>query len=68
MRPIIAKLQKVPLFGLTIFAPQAAMVIRLRNYTFAVIAWTGIVEFIGKYLGAAFASVESSPLPDYEWH
>jgi 2-polyprenyl-6-methoxyphenol hydroxylase-like FAD-dependent oxidoreductase len=67
MRPIIRDLQKIPPLALTILAPQTAWGIWLRNYAFAFIAWTGIAELAQKYLGVAFASTETFPLPEYHW-
>lgn len=65
MRPIIKEMQKIPPLIPTILAPQTALGIWLRNYAFAFIAWTGIAEFAQKYLGGAFASTETFPLPHY---
>lgn len=48
-------------------APQTAWALALRNYIFAFIAWTRIVEFAQKYFANAFASTDKYPLPDYEW-
>ncbi|KAI9714265.1 MAG: hypothetical protein M1820_000224 [Bogoriella megaspora] len=67
MRPLIKEMQKVPPFVQTFFAPQTAWGIWLRNYAFAFISWTGVAEFAQRYLGAAFASTEAFPLPDYSW-
>lgn len=67
MRPIITELQKIPPLVATIFAPQTAWGIWIRNNLFAFVAWTGIAEFFQKYLGAAFASTDTFPLPEYEW-
>ncbi|CAJ2513073.1 Uu.00g011920.m01.CDS01 [Anthostomella pinea] len=66
MRPLIKELQKIPPFGLTVLAPQTAWGIWLRNHIFAFVAWAGIAEFAQKHLGAAFASSDTYPLPDYE--
>lgn len=67
MRPIIEEMQKIPPFVPRILAPQTAWGIWLRNYAFAFVAWTGIVEFAQKYFGGAFASTEKFPLPEYNW-
>ena len=67
MRPLIKELQKIPPFIPNILAPQTAWGIWLRNHAFAFIAWTGIAEFAQKYFGAAFATTETYPLPDYSW-
>lgn len=67
MRPIIKEMQKIPPFISTIAAPQTAWEIWLRNYAFAFIAWSGIAEFAQRYLGGAFASTKTFPLPEYEW-
>lgn len=67
MQPIVKELQQIPPLIRSILAPQTAWGVWLRNYAFAFIAWTGIAEFAQKYLGAAFASTEAFPLPDYRW-
>ena len=66
LKPIIKKLQRIPPFVNTILAPQTAWGIAIRNYAFAFISWTGIAEFIQKYLGSAFANTEAFPLPEYD--
>ena len=67
MRPLIDEMQKIPPFVSTIMAPQTAWGIWLRNNIFALVCWTGIVNFVQRYLASAFASAEEYPLPDYEW-
>jgi 2-polyprenyl-6-methoxyphenol hydroxylase-like FAD-dependent oxidoreductase len=67
MQPLITELQKIPPLVSTMLAPQTAWGIWLRNHIFALVAWTGIAEFAQSYLGAAFASTESFPLPVYTW-
>lgn len=67
MRPIIDNLQKVPPLVPTIFAPQTAWGIWLRNHIFAFIVWTRILEFAQKYFASAFANTDKYWLPDYEW-
>lgn len=67
MAPLIKEMQKIPPFVSTIMAPQTAWGIWLRNHIFAFIAWTGIAEYAQRYLGAAFASTDTFPLPEYQW-
>ncbi|ORX37086.1 hypothetical protein BD324DRAFT_650701 [Kockovaella imperatae] len=67
MRPIITELQKIPPFVNTIMAPQTAWGIWLRNHLFALIAWTGVAEFLGTYFAAGFSDSKKFPLPDYDW-
>jgi 2-polyprenyl-6-methoxyphenol hydroxylase-like FAD-dependent oxidoreductase len=67
MKPLINDLQKIPPFVSTVLAPQTAWGIWFRNHIFALVAWTGIAEYAQNYLGAAFASAETFPLPDYKW-
>lgn len=67
MRPIIDDLQKVPPLIPTIFAPQTAWGIWLRNNIFAFVAWTRILEFAQKFFASSFASTDKYGLPDYEW-
>lgn len=67
MKPIIDDLSKVPPFILGIMAPQTAWGIWLRNYIFAFVAWSGILEFVQRFFGSAFGSAGKYGLPDYEW-
>lgn len=67
MRPLIKEMQKIPPFVSTILAPQTAWGIWIRNNLFALVAWSGIADFVQKYLGAAFADTKEFPLPDYDW-
>ncbi|KAF4973304.1 hypothetical protein FSARC_379 [Fusarium sarcochroum] len=67
MRPIIGKMQGIPPLVPSIIAPQTAWGIWLRNNIFAFVAWTGLIEFVQKYIAAGFASTSDFPLPDYEW-
>ena len=67
MRPIVKEMQKIPPFIPTILVPQTAWGIWLRNYAFALFAWTGIAEFAQKYIGGAFADTKAFPLPEYKW-
>ena len=67
MEPLIKKLQKIPPLVTTFLAPQTAWGIFLRNHIFAFIAWTRIVDYAQRYLGGAFASTETFPIPDYKW-
>ncbi|KAK8091386.1 uncharacterized protein PG998_015201 [Apiospora kogelbergensis] len=65
MRPIVAKLQTVPPLVLGFLAPQTAWGIWLRNNLFALVCWTGFIDFAQKYLSAAFAETDKTGLPDY---
>lgn len=67
MAPLIKEMQTIPPFVGTIMAPQTAWGIWVRNDLFALVAWTGIAEFLGKYLGAAFADNTAFPLLEYTW-
>ncbi|OAL07067.1 FAD/NAD(P)-binding domain-containing protein [Phaeosphaeriaceae sp. SRC1lsM3a] len=67
MAPLIKELQKIPPFVGTIMAPQTKWGIWVRNLIFAFVAWTGIAEFLSKYLGAAFADNTAFPIPEYQW-
>lgn len=67
MQPLIKEMQSTPPFIQTFLAPQTAWGIWIRNNLFAFIAWTGLVELAQKYLGGAFASTETVPIPDYDW-
>lgn len=67
MRPLIKEMQKIPPLIPIILAPQTAWGIFLRNWAFAFVAWSGIVEFVQKFLGAGFGSTKDFPIPDYRW-
>jgi 2-polyprenyl-6-methoxyphenol hydroxylase-like FAD-dependent oxidoreductase len=67
MQPLIKEMQKIPPFVGTIMAPQTAWGIWIRNRVFAVVAWSGVAEFVQRYLGAAFQSSEEFPVPEYKW-
>ncbi|KAI4215819.1 MAG: hypothetical protein LQ351_001807 [Letrouitia transgressa] len=67
MRPLIDDLQKIPPLVPGIMAPQTAWGLALRNYIFAFIAWTRILEYAQKFFANAFANSNKYPLPDYEW-
>ena len=67
MRPLIKEMQSIPPFISTVMAPQTAWGIWIRNHIFAFVAWTGIAELLQSYLGGAFASTDTFPLPEYEW-
>jgi 2-polyprenyl-6-methoxyphenol hydroxylase-like FAD-dependent oxidoreductase len=67
MKPLIAEMQKIPPLVGTIMAPQTRWGIWIRNRIFAIVAWSGVAEIAQRYLGAAFASSEEFPVPEYEW-
>jgi 2-polyprenyl-6-methoxyphenol hydroxylase-like FAD-dependent oxidoreductase len=67
MAPLLKEMQKIPPFVGTIMAPQTRLGIAVRNWIFAFVAWTGVAEFLQKYLGSAFADSKEFPLPSFEW-
>jgi 2-polyprenyl-6-methoxyphenol hydroxylase-like FAD-dependent oxidoreductase len=67
MRPIVTELQKIPPLVPAILAPQTVWGIGVRNWAFAVVAWTGVAEAVQTWFGGAFAATERFPLPEYEW-
>ena len=67
MRPMIDDLQKIPPLVPTIFAPQTAWGIWVRNNIFAFITWTGILEFAQKFFAGSLASTDKYGFPDYKW-
>lgn len=67
MRPIIDDLQKSPSWAPSIMAPQTAWGIWLRNYIFAFVTWSRILDFVQKYFAGAFANSDKHKLPDYDW-
>ena len=67
MRPMITDMQKIPPFVSSFLAPQTIWGVRFRNYFFAFIAWTRILEFIQKHLASGFDSGDKYGLPDYQW-
>ena len=67
MRPIIEDMQKIPPMVSSICAPQTAWGIWLRNYIFAFIAWTSILEYAQIFFGGSAAGTDKYGLPDYDW-
>ena len=67
MRPIVEDLQRTPLLVPTVMAPQTAWGIWLRNFTFAFITWSRILEFAQRFFAGALASADKHRLPDYDW-
>jgi hypothetical protein len=67
MRPLIDDLQKIPLGVPTVFAPQTAWEIWLRNTVFALICWTRILEFVQLFFVGSFSNLDKYALPDYHW-
>lgn len=65
MWPITTGLQKIPPLVHSFLAPQTAWGIRLRNNIFALICWTGFIDFAQKYFSAAFSETYKIGLPDY---
>lgn len=66
MHPIIGELQQMSPFILSAMAPQTGWGIWFRNIIFSIICWSGILEFLQKYLGGAFESGEKHQLEDYQ--
>ena len=67
MRPIIDDMQKIPPMVPGVCAPQTAWGIWLRNYIFAFLAWTNILEYAQKFSGGSFAGTDKYGLPEYDW-
>ncbi|KAJ5605789.1 hypothetical protein N7510_008570 [Penicillium lagena] len=67
MRPLIDDLQKIPLGVPTVFAPQTAWGIWLRNTFFALICWTKILDFVQLFFFVSFSNPDKYVLPDYQW-
>lgn len=67
MRPLIKEMSRIPPFVDSIAAPQSAWAIWIRNHVFALVAWSGIAELLGRLFGGAFGSTDEYPLPEYEW-
>ena len=67
MKPLVTEMQKVPPIIPGVLAPQTEWGLWLRNYIFAFVTWTGIINFAQKYLAGAFANSDKFPLPEYEW-
>ena len=67
MAPLITDMQKVPPLVPTVMAPQTRWGIWLRNWVFAFVAWSRVLELLQRFWAGAFASAEKYPLPDYEW-
>lgn len=67
MRPIITDFQKIPPGIPGIMAPQTVWGIWLRNTIFGFVTWTGMVEFVQRWFGAAMAETDKFKLPEYDW-
>ncbi|KKK23463.1 hypothetical protein ARAM_003966 [Aspergillus rambellii] len=67
MRPLIKELQRIPPLVPTIFAPQTAWGIWLRNTIFAFVCWTRILELSQRFFASSFADSGKYELPDYKW-
>ncbi|KAK0702334.1 oxidoreductase [Lasiosphaeris hirsuta] len=67
MRPIVDDLQKIPPLVPTIFAPQTAWGIWLRNMLFAFICWSRVMRLGQKYFAGSFANSKAAKykLRDY---
>ncbi|XEV03230.1 hypothetical protein FSHL1_008517 [Fusarium sambucinum] len=67
MRPLINKMQPIPLLVPTIVAPQTAWGIWLRNNIFRLIARSGLIGFVQRFIAAGFGDTNEFPVPEYEW-
>ncbi|KAF4451005.1 hypothetical protein F53441_5952 [Fusarium austroafricanum] len=67
MQPFIREMQRIPPLVSTIMAPQTAWGIWIRNQLFSLIAWTGVLGFVHKYVGGAFGDRDGLPIPEYNW-
>ena len=66
MKPYMEGLGQSPGFFADFFAPQTAWKIWLRNYMFAFIAWSRILDLIQKYFCGAFENFDKYKLLEYE--
>ncbi|KAK5635125.1 hypothetical protein RRF57_010837 [Xylaria bambusicola] len=66
MRPLIADLGQMPRFVTTVMAPQTAWGIWLRNNIFGFVLWTGILDYIQKFMGGALQKTNKDLLPSYQ--
>ncbi|KAJ5627429.1 hypothetical protein N7528_004856 [Penicillium herquei] len=67
MRPLITDLTKIPPLVLTVIAPQTVWGVWLRNWIFAFICWSRILDLVQRFFGASFSNSEQYKLPEYEW-
>lgn len=67
MRPIITEMQKIPPLVPGLIAPQTAWGVWIRNWIFAFITWSRIIDFVQRFFAGAFAESDKFPLPEYEW-
>ncbi|OBS24676.1 hypothetical protein FPOA_05216 [Fusarium poae] len=67
MRPLINKMQLIPPMVPTIVAPQTAWGIWLRNNIFWLIARSGLIGFVQRFIAAGFGDAKEFPIPEYEW-
>ncbi|KAJ8122316.1 hypothetical protein ONZ43_g1459 [Nemania bipapillata] len=66
MRPLINELGQMPRFVTTFMAPQTAWGIWLRNNIFGFVLWTGILDYIQKFMGSGFQKTNKDLLPNYK--
>ncbi|KAI0521190.1 oxidoreductase [Xylaria bambusicola] len=66
MRPLINDFGQMPRFVTTVMAPQTAWGIWLRNNIFGFVLWTGILNYIQKFMGSALQKTPKDLLPIYK--
>ncbi|KAI0196335.1 hypothetical protein EV127DRAFT_419032 [Xylaria flabelliformis] len=66
MRPLISELGQQPRFITTFIAPQTAWGIWLRNNIFGFVLWTGILNYIQRFMGSSFEKTNKDLLSSYE--
>ncbi|KAI1419125.1 oxidoreductase [Xylaria sp. FL1777] len=66
MRPLINELGQMPRFVTTVMAPQTAWGIWLRNNIFGFVLWTGILDYIQRFMGSSFEKTNKDLLPSYK--
>ncbi|KAI0431008.1 oxidoreductase [Xylaria sp. FL1042] len=66
MKPLIDKLGQMPRFITSFIAPQTAWGIWLRNNFFGFVIWTGILNYIQRFMGSAMQKTDKNLLPTYK--
>ncbi|RYC55671.1 hypothetical protein CHU98_g10539 [Xylaria longipes] len=66
MRPLINEFGQMPRFVTTVMAPQTAWGIWLRNNIFGFVLWTGVLDYIQRFMGSAFQKSNKNFLPSYK--
>ncbi|KAI1260610.1 hypothetical protein F5Y18DRAFT_405151 [Xylariaceae sp. FL1019] len=65
MQSLVGEIGQMPRFVTTFMAPQTAWAIWLRNNIFAFVMWTGVLDFITRFMASGFHKTNKDILPHY---